>query len=161
MGAYSDTPDASLDIVQKGAFERTLREARVKGRLPAMLWQHDILRPIGTWTEMREDSYGLFVKGQLTLGAVDGRSAYELVKNGSMTGLSIGYRTVRSGAWTASDGTKVRLLLDVDLLEVSPVVFPACDPARISAVKSGAPTDDDAYHLRAAARTLRERWTTA
>lgn len=50
-----------------------------------------------------------------------------------VSGLSIGYRTVQS---TRDATTGVRLLTELDLLEVSIVTFPANERARIRAVKS-------------------------
>lgn len=82
--------DSYTDVVIKGAFTRTLAERR-----PALLWQHDPTVPIGVWEEMREDETGLFVRGRLA-DTVAGRDAYELLKLGALSGLSIGYRTVKS-----------------------------------------------------------------
>lgn len=122
--------DSYTDVVIKGAFTRTLAERR-----PALLWQHDPTVPIGVWEEMREDETGLFVRGRLA-DTVAGRDAYELLKLGALSGLSIGYRTVKS-----AKRADVRELLDVDLMETSLVTFPANDAARVQSVKA---TDWDA-----------------
>lgn len=124
--------DSYYDVVKKGAFKRTLREAKAAGRMPAMLWQHNPDQPIGVWTEMLEDDRGLIVKGRLADTQL-GREAHTLMKMGALSGLSIGYRTVR---YSMDSETGVRTLEDVDLFEVSPVTFPALDTARLSAVKS-------------------------
>lgn len=124
--------DSYADIVSKGAFKRTLRESKSAGRMPAMLWQHNQDQPIGVWTDMYEDERGLVVKGQLADTQL-GREAHTLMKMGALSGLSIGYRTVK---YKMDNESGVRTLQDVDLFEVSPVTFPALDSARVSAVKS-------------------------
>lgn len=124
--------DSYYDIVAKGAFKRTLKEAKSAGRMPAMLWQHNSDQPIGVWTDMFEDDKGLVVKGQLA-DTQQGRDAHTLLKMGALSGLSIGYRTQK---YKMDNESGIRTLQDVDLFEVSPVTFPALDSARISAVKS-------------------------
>lgn len=130
-GSVFGVRDSYDDVVAPGAFARTLGEAKLAGRMPAMLWQHRPDEPIGAWTEMREDDTGLFVRGQLA-DTQRGREARELVKLGALTGLSIGYVTK---AYTYEKSTGITTLTDLDLWEVSPVTFPANVEARISAVK--------------------------
>lgn len=131
-GSVFNVKDSYADVVMPGAFTRTLQESASKGRLPAMLWQHDYTQPIGVWTEMSQDERGLRVKGQIATNTRAGRDAYELMKLKALDGLSIGYRT-RKYVW--DEASKVRQLTDLDLLEVSPVVFPANDASRIASVK--------------------------
>jgi HK97 family phage prohead protease len=137
-GSVFNVKDAYADVVMPGAFTRTLTEARSKGRMPMMLWQHDYTQPIGKWSEMSQDDRGLRVKGQIAINTRAGRDAYELLKMGALDGLSIGFRTRK---YTWNETSKVRELTDVDLVEVSPVAFPANDAARVQNVKSdGLPT---------------------
>lgn len=132
------TIDSYDDIVAPGAFAKTLTDHRSKSRMPAMLFQHDVSRPIGVYEAMREDEKGLFARGRLALKTPDGAATYELLKMGAMSGLSIGFRTKKS---TFDNESSIRTLTEVQLFEVSPVVFPANDPARISSVKGTGLTD--------------------
>jgi len=128
-----NTVDAQREAVMQGAFTRSLKEWNRQGRRPAMLWMHDPNQPVGVWNSLREDAQGLQVEGTLAIKTQQGADAYELLKMGAVTGLSIGYRTVQS----ATDArTRVRKLNTVDLYEVSLVTFPANDQARIHAVKT-------------------------
>ena len=131
-GSVFGTLDSYADIVAKGAFKRSLKEWKSKGRAPAMLWQHDAAKPVGVWVEMREDDHGLFVKGQLADTQL-GREAYALLKMGALSGLSIGFRTLKS---KMDDESGIRTLTEVELWETSLVTFPANDPARITSVKA-------------------------
>jgi HK97 family phage prohead protease len=125
--------DYVRDTVKRGAFKRTLAEHATKDRMPALLWQHDTHQPIGVWEEMREDRRGLFAQGRLLIDDIpQARAAHALLKEGGLSGLSIGFRTVES---EVDDKRGVRKLTDVDLFEVSLVTFPALDSARVEAVK--------------------------
>ena len=124
--------DQQNEIVAAGAFGRTLSKWRRQNRAPALLWMHDPTQPIGIWQSIREDASGLMVEGRLALRTQKGGEAYELLKLGALTGLSIGYRVVSS---QIDAKRKARILTDVDLFEISLVTFPANEAARVSEVK--------------------------
>lgn len=132
-GSVFGVIDSYKEIVAPGAFTRSLAELKTSGRLPALLWQHRSAEPIGIYTDMREDSVGLYVKGRLALKTARGAEAHELMKMKALDGLSIGFVT-RTDSYDKVSG--IRTLTDVDLWEVSPVTFPANGASRISAVKS-------------------------
>ncbi len=119
--------DHQNEVVAPQAFTRTLAGWRAAGRMPAMLWMHDPAQPIGLWLALQEDRKGLAVQGRLALRTQKGGEAYELLKMGALTGLSIGYRVVASKV----DGKrKARMLTDLELFEISLVTFPANEAAR-------------------------------
>lgn len=132
-GSVFSITDRGGDIVAPGAFTETLAAAKTAGRLPAMLWQHNMREPIGVYTAMEEDSIGLRVKGQLALKTSRGAEAYELMKMGALTGLSIGFRT-RDDSYDRVTG--VRTIKKADLVELSLVTIPMNDASRVSAVKT-------------------------
>lgn len=132
-GSVFNITDRGGDIVAAGAFAETLAAAKAVGRLPAMLWQHRQAEPIGVYTEMEEDAIGLKVKGKLALKTARGAEAYELMKMGAISGLSIGYR-VRDDSWDRVTG--VRTIKKADLHELSLVTMPMNDASRVSAVKT-------------------------
>jgi HK97 family phage prohead protease len=145
--------DQQNEIVTAGAFAATLAKWRRQGRQPAMLWMHDPTQPIGVWQRIEEDANGLRVEGRLALRAQKGAEAFELLKIGALTGLSIGYRVVKS---RADVKRRARVLTDVDLFEISLVTFPANEAARVGTVKTrhrGQPANA-AERLRQAARFL-------
>ncbi len=158
--------DQQNEIVAAGAFARTLAKWSRQNRTPALLWMHDPTQPIGIWQSVREDGNGLLVEGRLALRTQKGAEAYELLKLGALTGLSIGYRVVKS---QVDAKRKARVLTDVDLFEISLVTFPANEAARVSEVKEEPRKqrpktrgkDDDlseaAERLRRAARMLAGR----
>ena len=120
--------DSYRDIVMPGAFKRTLNEDfDRKGRKVPMLWQHKYWEPIGVYEVIREDDHGLYVEGACNMEVQQGRECHALMKQGALTGLSIGYNTVKS-EW--DEKALTRKLWELDLWEVSPVTFPAGDSAR-------------------------------
>ena len=133
FGSVFGVKDSFSDIVAKGAFKRTLAEAKASGNMPALLWQHIPSQPIGVWEDMAEVSRGLKVTGRLVLETQKGAEAHALLKAGALNGLSIGFNTVTS---EMNDKKRIRTLTDVDLWEVSIVTFPANGKARITQVKN-------------------------
>ena len=131
-GSVFGVMDAYGDIVEPGAFTETLQKSHQSGVMPAMLWQHNAASPIGVWTAMHEDEYGLHVIGELADTTL-GNEAYTLMKMGALSGLSIGYSVVRDEYDRKRDA---RLLKQINLWEVSPVTFPANSDARVDSVKN-------------------------
>lgn len=122
------------DIVAAGAFSKSLNDHASKGLMPALLWQHDMAEPIGKWHEMRETAEGLEVRGELFVDDIPrAKSAYKLLKEKAISGLSIGYRTK---AADMDRSTGVRTLKELDLREVSLVTEPALESARVTSVKA-------------------------
>lgn len=124
--------DSYKDIMEKGAFKDTLKAWSKKGRMPAMLWQHDMRQPIGVYKEMYEDEKGLYVEGQLALKTRQGAEAFELMKMNALGGLSVGFMTKEE---EYDHDTGVRKLKKIDLYELSLVTFPANEEAQIESVK--------------------------
>lgn len=123
--------DLAGDVVEPGAFSKALRQRGVGGI--RMLYQHDPGQPIGRWTELAEDRYGLKVRGQLAGGVAKAREVLDLMRGGALDGLSIGFRTIRARRDTRSGQ---RRILEADLWEISVVTFPMLPDARVRSVKA-------------------------
>jgi hypothetical protein len=124
--AYGNV-DAGGDRILPGAFAESIKR---KPSVP-MLMDHSTARPVGLWTDLRETDEGLYAKGKLSLGSMEGKSTHALVSDGALRGLSIGYkvgRVQRKGG--------VREIVNADLWEVSFVAFPMNELATVSAIKS-------------------------
>jgi HK97 family phage prohead protease len=129
--SFFDVVDRQQDWIAKGAFARTLRAWQLSGKTPKMLWQHNGKQPIGVWTCLQEDRQGLYVEGRLALGVRQADEAYLLLKEGALDGLSIGFRALKT---RQDKERKARILLDVDLIEISLVTFGANARATVSVV---------------------------
>lgn len=129
-----DEVDSYNEVIKKGAFRKTLSDWKKKKRMPPILWQHDTTQPIGVFTDLAEDERGLKVDGQLLVAEVQrAREAHALMKAGAVSGMSIGFNTVKDQTDRESG---VRTLTEVRLWEGSIVTFPAQDNARITDVRS-------------------------
>jgi HK97 family phage prohead protease len=122
--------DLGKDVIERGAFARSIGRKGAGG--VRMLFQHDPAEPIGRWKRIAEDGHGLYVEGQLTLGAPRADEVYAHLKNRALDGLSIGFRTVRA---ETDRKTGIRRILEADLWEISVVTFPMLPSARIVTVK--------------------------
>lgn len=137
------------DVVEKGAFNKSLNKHNTEKTMPAMLLHHDMHRPIGKWLEMKEDQKGLYVEGSLTKGVRDADEAYALLQDGAINSMSIGYR-VNEEEWDAK--AKVNRLVDIELHEVSLVVIPANSEAQVMGVKNA----DGEVNIRELETVLRD-----
>jgi len=135
-GSIFGNEDQGNDIMQKGAFTKSLVNRPVSK--VKMLYQHKTDEPIGVFTDMYEDSKGLFVKGQLAMGTQKGREAYELLKMGALDGMSIGFKADPEKQGYNENKRGVRTLKEVDLMEISLVTFPMNESALIETVKGNA-----------------------
>ena len=120
--------DSVGDKVAKGAFAISIAT-----KMPKMLWQHDRWQPIGSWTDAKEDDYGLWVQGRILKTVPQGLTAFNLLKEEAISGLSIGYRVQD---YEYDNETGIYTLKQVNLLEVSVVTFPANELAEVANVKS-------------------------
>ncbi len=144
-GAAFGNIDAYGDIIEPGAFAAYLSDVQSgKQQWPAMLLQHggwgmtsEDMTPIGIWTSLAEDGKGLKVAGKLA-DTPRGREVYALLKMAprpAIDGLSIGYIPKEWEPRSKPDDPR-RRLKRIDLVEISPVTFPANGKARVDQVKS-------------------------
>jgi len=156
-----NTVDLGRDSVAKGAFAKCLK--RVKPLSIKLLYQHNPAEPIGIWERIYEDHKGLYVQGRLLPDISRGRDVLSLMRKGALDGLSIGFKTLRSRPIKKG---AVRLILELDLYEISVVTFPMHPDARVQMVKSlpmvnGLPTirDFERWLMRDAGFTRRQAQT--
>lgn len=153
-GSVFGNVDYGFDVVEKGAFEKSLDSWRSKGQLPAMLYSHDMREPIGDWKEMSEDNTGLKVSGSLWLDDVPrAKQARRMMLGTGPKGLSIGYIATRE-EHGERDGNRVRFLKEVDLMEVSPVVFAMNSAAMVTDAKERFCQDSKLADIRSFEKAL-------
>jgi HK97 family phage prohead protease len=128
--------DSYGDIVDPGAFARTLGEWGEKGETIPVLWGHDMSDPfanIGAALSAEEDERGLKITGALDLDNPTAAQVYRLLKGRRTNRMSFAY-SVRD-AEKGQDGYHLK---DLDLYEVSIVQVPANEQAEVLAVKDAA-----------------------
>lgn len=135
--------DLGDDIILPGAFTK-VKTTRT-GQLKLALF-HDLTRLIGA-ADYKQDDHGLYLKGRVNLKVSYARDAYELMKDGTLDSMSIGFNTITS-AWEEREGRSIRVIKEAELWEASVVPFGMNPEAQVISVKS------DIRHFESA---LRER----
>ena len=126
-----DVEDHHGDTVKKGAFKAGLQKLAKDKRKLKMLYNHREL--IGVYKDAHEDDTGLWVRGKLSLGVRQADEALILMRDEALDSMSIGGYVRKE---FTDQKTWKRDLIEIELREVSPVIFPANDAARINSVKS-------------------------
>ncbi|HCL14849.1 MAG TPA: HK97 family phage prohead protease [Pseudomonas sp.] len=129
--AVFDNVDLGDDVILQGAFTRvkTARNDRLKLAL-----YHDLTRLVGT-SEFSQDEHGLYLKGRVNLAVSYARDAYELMKDGSLDSMSIGFNTLEAD-YQQRAGRNVRVIKSAELWEASFVPFGMNPEAQVLSVKS-------------------------
>jgi HK97 family phage prohead protease len=127
--------DAGGDVVEPGAFKKTLREKKTY----PLFWQHQGTPDAfaGSFSG-KEDAVGLKIDGGFALDLESGIKAYKTAKavilKGISLGLSMGYKAVKFEFDKIKDIT-VRRLKEVALKEGSLTFFPMNEQAQVVAIK--------------------------
>jgi hypothetical protein len=133
--------DLGGDIIEKGAFAATLEEWKGTGRIIYLLDSHNwfsVRDAVGKLLKARETSAGLLSQWKIVPGA-DGDEVLARLspEDGGpfIDSMSIGYKAVR---WEMvedeeDEGVFKRILKEIELHEVSLVLFPMNPAARIDA----------------------------
>jgi HK97 family phage prohead protease len=139
------------DRVIPGAYAGTIQRIKAGATLP-LIWGHAANGSPQNWVgkiiDAAETQDGLQVHARFDLDDSVARKAWNLVRDGSIDKLSIGYTIPAGGRRRGSDGANE--LTTITLHEVSLVLTPANDHARVLAVKS----DDEFDGVRNDARDL-------
>ncbi|MEU5181140.1 HK97 family phage prohead protease [Streptomyces longwoodensis] len=163
--AVTGVVDEVSDLIIPGAFTRTLNSRRVKA-----VWHHEWKDPVGSVLSIEEwmpgdprfatipggsvwpkEAGAIVATVQYNLRTTRGRDAYEQVRQWHENGeaqFSIGYKVPPGGASKRHDG--VRIIHDLDLYEISPVLHGAHPMTRSIEVKAA---------TRMAARDLERKAT--
>ena len=82
--------DLDGDVVEPGAFAETLATGAASAGVLIFGQHEDRKEPLGRTLELREDSIGLYVKGQIS-DTTAGRDYRQLIRDGVLDQMSIGY----------------------------------------------------------------------
>ena len=125
--------DEFVEVISESAFNKTLETKSQKA-----LWNHNTDLVLGS---VSAGTLNLFVDGiglrcEITLpNTTWGNDAYESIQRGDVDGMSFGFRCVED-MWskTQYEDREIykRTILEVELFEVSPCVFPAYPDSQIN-----------------------------
>jgi len=136
-GSVTGNIDFGDDIIEKGSFAQTIN--RNNGVFPLLADHIPSTDNLLGIVRVEEDFYGLKCYYEINLQTQKGREVYAIAKQmqgaGLPIGASIGYRAVKF-EFKEVDNITVRIIKELKLYEVSLVVFPMNDMARMTDVKS-------------------------
>lgn len=118
------------ETIRRGAFNRTLN-----ARTPVLQFDHGMDArtgsvPIGSISDINEDSQGLFVRARLYDNPVV-EPIRQAIAGGSIDGMSFRFRVIED-RWELRDGdVDLRTIEQVELFELGPVVFPAYESTTV------------------------------
>ncbi len=146
--------DYGLDVIEKGAFRKTLMES--KGKVP-ILADHNPSKQVGYNLVAEEDDKGLYIEGRLDVKNNQlARERFSLAKMaleiGAKFGFSIGYITIKEEPDT--DNPMIRRLKELKLLEYSMVTFPMNKEAGLTGAKSEYQIMNDSDYANCIAKLL-------
>ena len=134
--------DGEREVIQKGAFRKTLQEG---GHRVKALWQHDRDKPLGPVLELREDDYGLYVKFAISETSY-GNDIVKLLKDYQAVGEEMGLTEIFPMSFFADVVNSrrekraekaVRVYSELKLHDVSLVTFPGNESATALLMKAG------------------------
>ncbi|PYD92645.1 HK97 family phage prohead protease [Pseudomonas syringae pv. pisi] len=129
--AVFNNVDLGDDVILPGAFTKV--KTTRGGRLKLALF-HDLTRLVGS-ADFTQDSHGLYIKGKVNLAVSYARDAYELMKEGTLDSMSIGFNTILA-AYEEREGRSIRIIKQAELWEASLVPFGMNPEAQVTDVKS-------------------------
>lgn len=119
--------DEFVEVIAKGAFDDSLK----RGTVIKALWSHDTAQVLGSTRNgtlrLRSDDEGIYFELDLPNTTI-GNDAWESIRRGDVDGMSFGFWVLKE-KWSREkrDGKTIykRTILEGELVEVSPVAFPA------------------------------------
>lgn len=133
--------DQGGDQIVRGAFKKTIAERVPAGKVKLMIRHYatgaGVLDVIGTVTEAKEDSIGLWYHAEFA-PTEEAQKARQLVQSGHVSTDSLGYR-IMNDEYATVDGKQIHRLVELLWAEVTLTTIPMNENARITAVKTGAP----------------------
>ena len=126
--------DSWGDIILPGACDKFLA-SEAADRM-ALCWQHERATVIGRITDKGVDDYGMWIEADI-LPTTAGKDAAILIKSGAVKEFSIGYRATKYH-YEKREGYEydIRILEEIEVLEVSPVTIAANPKAIIVSAKA-------------------------
>lgn len=125
--------DHANDIVERGAYKRTLDRFNASTKGMPFLAHHRHDKPIGRIMELRDSDEGLYFKARFS-DSHDGQNVRSQFLDGTLDSFSIGYRVLQKQSDCVND-RKVLRLKEIALHEISAVTFPCNELAKLTAVK--------------------------
>lgn len=128
LKGYGATSDLDLgdDIITPEALQKA-----IETRTPKFCYQHNMKQPLGIFTTLKKDSFGLYFEAKMPKLVDLCNEVAEFIKMGALDSMSIGYWVI-DREW--KDG--IRIIKELEIYEISVVTIPMNPNAVITGIKS-------------------------
>ena len=136
-GVETELWDGFFEMIEKEAVDKALeRNPDVRA-----LFNHDTNICLGRTgngiLKLKSDNVGLFGDCEINSADPDAIGAHARIERQDVNGCSFGFIELAFEIVERDDGTVLKIIKDMELLEVSPCTFPAYPQTEISARKQG------------------------
>ena len=136
FSTYEKTPDSYGDIIEPGAFTKTIEKRKESGHPFPLCWNHDFSAVIGAVT-VEEKERGPFCEGSF-IETEQAQDVRKMVQSGAVYQFSFAYDVLKRREPTAEEAKAgvFNVLQEVEVYEISVVTVPANQNAQITEIKT-------------------------
>lgn len=137
FSTYEKTPDSYGDIIEPGAFTKTIEARKETGHPFPLCFNHNFDNVIGACNTMTEEEKGPYFEADF-LDTQLAQDVRKMVKSGAIYQFSFAYDVVKSRKPNEEETKNgvLNVLQEVDVFEVSVVTVPANQNAQVTDIKS-------------------------
>lgn len=136
FSTYEKTPDSYGDIIEPGAFTKTIEKRKETGHPFPLCWNHDFSSVIGVVDTIEEKEIGPYIEASF-LDTALAQDVRKMVQSGAVYQFSFAY-DVLSWREPTADEKKMgvqNVLQEVEVFEISVVTVPANQNAVVTDIK--------------------------
>ena len=136
FSTYEKTPDSYGDIIEPGAFTKTIEKRKETGHPFPLCWNHDFSSVIGVVDTVEEKEIGPYIEASF-LDTALAQDVRKMVQSGAVYQFSFAY-DVLSWREPTADEKKMgvqNVLQEVEVFEISVVTVPANQNAVVTDIK--------------------------
>lgn len=137
FSTYEKTPDSYGDIIEPGAFTKTIEKRKESGHPFPLCWNHDFSSVIGVVDTVEERETGPYIEAHF-LDTELAQDVRKMVQSGAVYQFSFAYDVLKSREPDEEEKKSgvTNVLEEVEVFEVSVVTVPANQNAVVTDVKS-------------------------
>ena len=137
FSTYEKTPDSYGDIIEPGAFTKTIEKRKESGHPFPLCWNHDFSSVIGVVDTIEEKENGPYIEASF-LDTALAQDVRKMVQSGAVYQFSFAYDVLKSREPNAEEKSNgvLNVLQELEVFEVSVVTVPANQNAVVTDIKS-------------------------
>ena len=137
FSTYEKTPDSYGDIIEPGAFTKTIEKRKESGHPFPLCWNHDFSSVIGTVDSIEETEKGPYIEASF-LDTALAQDVRKMVQSGAVYQFSFAYDVLKAREPNEEEKKSgvMNVLEEVEVFEVSVVTVPANQNAVVTDVKA-------------------------